>query len=526
MIPDARIAWPHVSRFIADTIGLHFPRERWKDLQRGLSDVADELGFSEVAALADWLLSSAPSNHQLQLLARHLTIGETYFCRDKAVQDVLANRVLPDLIRLRQGGTQQLRLWSAGCCTGEEPYTLAILLHQLLPDLANWDVTILATDINDRFLKKARAGVYRKWSFRDTSTGFTDRYFNRRQEGYELVPEIKRMVTFAHINLVEDSYPSPATNTQAMDLILCRNVLMYFTPDHAQKVIGRLRHSLADGGWFSVSPSEAWQTRFSRFSTVNYPGVILYRKGDGYGRSNEAYFSESLDERLNANGSAPEDMFSMEPNQDTLPPAVLSLEAPATLAENEPVPPHPMAPNLPPTLRPTPTPNLPPLRRHTPTPQETARLLYESGRYAEAADTLLELSEPERETIPLLAHALANSGRLTESLTCCNRWIASDRLDAAGHYLRAIVLIEQGDAKEARHSLQRAVYLQPDFVLAHFVLGNLARGSGKPDEAARHLRNALHVLAGKQPDDILPESDGLTAGRLSEMITTLLKNTS
>jgi chemotaxis protein methyltransferase CheR len=114
---------------------------------------------------------------------------------------------------------------------------------------------------------------------------------------------------------------------------------------------------------------------------------------------------------------------------------------------------------------------------------------------------------------------LANQGKLAEALTWCDRWIAADRLDAAGYYVRATVLLEHGNAAAARDSLQRAIYLHPDFVLAHFALGNLARGHA--GEATRHFRNALSLLARHQPDAVLPESDGLTAGRLRETITTL-----
>jgi chemotaxis protein methyltransferase CheR len=157
-----------------------------------------------------------------------------------------------------------------------------------------------------------------------------------------------------------------------------------------------------------------------------------------------------------------------------------------------------------------------------PTPREVATSLYEQGRYAEAANTLLaSLPEqaPDPQIFSLLTRALANQGKLTEALTWCDRWIAADRLDAVGHYVHAIVLLEHGDTEEARGSLQRAIYLRPDFVLAHFALGNLARRH--LGEANRHFRNALHLLARHQPDAVLPESDGLTAGRLTETIIAL-----
>src|SRR5713101_5391864 len=257
-VPDAQ--WSQLSEFIAATMGLDFPAERWTDLQRGLAGAADEFGFANLAACADWLLSAPLTKAQHQVLARHLTVGETYFFREKKSFDILGSTILPELIRSRRGREPRLRIWSAACCTGEEPYSLAILLHQLMPDLPDWHVTILATDINGRFLQKAAAGLYGEWSFRDAPAGFKESYFKRAGDGrYAILPEIKKLVTFAHLNLVEDVYPSVATDTNAMDVIFCRNVLMYFTPQQARKVVGNLHHTLIDGGWLVVSPSEAFQ---------------------------------------------------------------------------------------------------------------------------------------------------------------------------------------------------------------------------------------------------------------------------
>src|SRR3990172_1428696 len=162
-----------------------------------------------------------------------------------------------------------------------------MLLHQAIPDLADWHVTILATDINARFIRKAVAGSYGEWSFRDAPIGFKEGYFSRTDDGhYAIRPEIKKLVTFEHVNLVEDVYPSLATNTNAMDVIFCRNVLMYFTPEQTRKVIGNLHHALMEGGWLAVSPSEASQALFMQFVTLNCPGVILYQKGDAGSRAN------------------------------------------------------------------------------------------------------------------------------------------------------------------------------------------------------------------------------------------------
>lgn len=451
-----------LSEFVADKIGLHFPSERWPDLQSGLAGAATEFGFEDVAGCADWLLSATLTSAQLQTLASHLTIGETYFFREKETFAVLAQRVLPDLIRARRGRGRRLRLWSAGCCTGEEAYSLAILLHQLLPDLQDWQVTILATDINPHFLRKAAAASYSEWSFRDTPVGFKELYFQQNKVGrYVVAPKIKAMVTIKQLNLADEGYPSLPNDIHAMDLIFCRNVLMYFTPSQRRRAIGKLYCSLVVGGWLAVSPCEASQTLYSQFATRNFLGALLYQKSE--------------EEVGSGNGFTP----AVSP---------ISNWPITELGWNiEPV-----------------------------TPQ-TGRL----HRITSLPEPPSQPSTPASLEFSTLARTLANQGKLTDALTWCDRWIAAEKLDTVGHYVRAVVLLEQGDPEQARRSLQRAIYLHPDFVLAHFALGNLARQRGRNGEADKHFANVLHLLARLPPDTLLPESDGLTAARLAETITDL-----
>ena len=147
-----------MSDFVATRMGLHFPRERWGDLERGITAAAREFDLPDAESCALRLLSTSPTQNHTEILASHLTVGETYFFREKRSFEVLEEHVLPELLRSRRGVERRLRIWSAGCCTGEEPYSVAMLLDRLIPDPGEWNVTILATDINPRFLKKAAEG--------------------------------------------------------------------------------------------------------------------------------------------------------------------------------------------------------------------------------------------------------------------------------------------------------------------------------------------------------------------------------
>ena len=245
------------SHTVAARLGLHFPPERWSDLERGLRGAATDLGFRSMEKCARELAMAHLGREQLDSLAAHLTVGETYFFRDPAVFEALASRVIPALVQERRGRAKRLRIWSAGCCTGEEPYSIAIALRRAIPDLDDWQVTILASDVNPRFLRKATEGIYGQWSFRGVPDAMRDAWFHRTREGrFEVLPVIRKMVTFECLNLVEDTYPSLTNNTNALDLIFCRNVLMYLNAEHRYAVLERMASVLAPDGMLILDPTE------------------------------------------------------------------------------------------------------------------------------------------------------------------------------------------------------------------------------------------------------------------------------
>lgn len=217
-----------LARRIEEHTGLAFPPEKSRDLLGALGRMAAAGGFEGPAACAAWLLDGPWDNRKADLCAQHLTTGETYFFREARAFELVAEYARDKLRDDRPFGA--LRIWSAGCCTGEEPYSIAMALHQAMPG-ADWSrIHILATDLNDRFLEAARRGVYREWSFRTMGAAMRNRYFHRHAESeFRIDDEIRNKVDFARLNLVTGRYPSAATATEGIDIIFCRNVLMYFS---------------------------------------------------------------------------------------------------------------------------------------------------------------------------------------------------------------------------------------------------------------------------------------------------------
>lgn len=474
---------PYFSEFLAQQMGLHFPPERWRDLLRGVEAAAREFGLQDAATCMQWLLSTPPDRNRIKILACHLTVGETYFFRDPRAFDALQAHILPALIQSRRQCGQTLRIWSAGCATGEEAYSLAILVQRMIPDFRQWNITILGTDINPHALAKAESGIYGEWSFRNAPDWLKNGYFRPTAKGrYEIVSSVRERVTFAYLNLTEDAYPSLTNNTNAMDIIFCRNVLMYFEPALAAQVVRRHCLSLVDGGWLIISPTEASQTMTETMETVNFPGAILHRK--------------------NASGSAA--LFPARPES----PEQIVISPAAT------------------TKQPVRRPAAMGVDKTSPRPSDyrQALALYRQGRYGEAAAqaaTLLSCRQNKVQAMNLIARIHANQGDLVKARQWCLQAIDADRLNPVGHYLMAVVLLELGQTDDSMQELKRTLYLDQDFVLAHFTLGNLCRQQGRHREAGKHFENTLLLLDARPQAEILPEAEGMTAGHLAEIIRTL-----
>ena len=265
---------------IASRTGLVLSSHQFSDISRILDELATSAGVTQPDDLLAFLLVQ-PETHPLwQRIVHTITVGETYFFRNKPQFDALRSHVLPGLIDARrQSGNKHLRLWSAGSATGEEPYSLAILLRELLPDIETWSISILATDINEEYLAQARRGIFRPRSFRsETPAGLREAWFTDELEGVRLKPAVRNMVIFKSLNLVSDVYPAMDNNTTYMDLILCRNVTIYFDRETTRQIAMRFQQALNPGGWLVVGHSEPQAELYQGFISRNFTDTVLYQK--------------------------------------------------------------------------------------------------------------------------------------------------------------------------------------------------------------------------------------------------------
>ncbi len=474
-------------KLLLDRCGLLFPESRYTELELA---VRHAFGISTCADLDEYYrLLRDPENGSVEMdrLINTATVGETHFFRDQAQFDALYNHVLPQIIERRRS-VRALRIWSAGCASGEEPYSIAILLRELLPDVDKWAITILGTDINTESLDRARRAIYSSWAFREErAKQWQSRYFRPCASRFKLVPEVQRMVTFARLNLVEPSYPSVETNTILMDLILCRNVTIYFSEKVTLEIAEQLHKALVDGGWLVVGHTEPSLTVYRCFQARNYPATVLYQRID--------HPATQLSKWNWGEGS---------PNGHITPRITF--------------PPH--APVLVPSIL------------HVTPPQDTplssngdlldrARELLEYGHSEEAHDMLVDLvgvKPHSASACALLGQACANLGHLQDAEEWCRRAVSLDKLILEAYYILALVLQHQGKLDQAIDVMKKVVYIDHNHVLGHFGLANLYRDSGQLDQVHKSLNNAYRLLKTRPAEETIPGSGGITAGRLREAI--------
>jgi chemotaxis protein methyltransferase CheR len=476
-------------------LGIHHSPERMKDLERNLKHIAHDLKFQHVPDCLDWLVRENLTAQQLRALATHLTVGETYFFRNPALFYLLEHEVLPTLIQNRRISDKRLVIWSAGCATGEEPYSIAILLTKLIPDLADWNIHIQASDINHRFLTKARAGSYTEWSMRACPPQLRGTFFKHRPDSiYDIRPSLKSLVQFDEFNLVDiDSYPAVLTHGP-IDIILCCNVFIYFSEAMSQSITARMHQYLSPDGYLFVGPNEFSAVAPQLFKRINYEGGTFFKKQTGP-------------------DLARPDATALEPAREprrlpaAAPPSTFERQAPIAAKRQEKRPDLSSAKEISDSCA-------------------NARSLAANASWKAVIDLLLPLQGPGHnsvESAALLSEAFANQNKLSEALHWNSKAIAMDTLNPAYYYHRAILHEAQNNTEQAIGALRQALYLNPDDIMAQFTIANLFKKTGKTTRARRHLKIAQRLLLRNNDEDLVPDSDGLTAGALTRLIHDLSK---
>jgi chemotaxis protein methyltransferase CheR len=446
-----------LSGLLRDRLGLDYPPQKKSEIEKACGQVSDGLDAAEFCCKV-----ASPSGEELlQRLVNRLTVGETYFFRIQAHFDALQSVILPGLFKKR-AAEKRLRIWSAGCASGEEPYSVAILILEALPDAADWEIEFLATDVNTDFLASARRGRYREWSFRKVDEYWRKNYFERADGEWQVAAEVRAMVKFVRANLVDERDNATAGGPALFDLILCRNVFIYFDDDAIERASALFGRYLAPGGWFIGGHAEPF-IYDDDFEAVNFPGAFVYRK------------------------LTPEEVAAAKkpPRPAARPRAVRTLPAGSEL--------------------------------------ERADRLVAVGEDSRALEQLAGLvaAREDAELYWRMGRVLGNLGRYEEGLDWCRRGTALDKTNPYCYYIAALIQEEMGKNDEAFENLRRSLYVDKNFVLGHFSMASYHRWRRDEERAVRSYRNVLKLLEDRAEHEEI-SGDGLTVGRLREILNQIL----
>lgn len=263
------------NQLIAST-GLAFYLDRDSELIELIQRRLSELQLRDCTSYTKLLADSVVGEAEMNILITKLTIGETSFFRDAEQFTAIRDVILPDILERKQS-SKQIRIWSAGCATGAEPYSLAIMLARDMADrIAGWEIRIVATDLNRDFLTRAEEGKFRSWALRSTPDEVRRECFSQEGQTWTIHPRYKQWISFRQMNLVESELST--RRGEEFDLILCRNVMIYFSPDSNRRLIGKFYQALDDDGWLVVGSSEHNLENYKNFSGVDATGARIYQK--------------------------------------------------------------------------------------------------------------------------------------------------------------------------------------------------------------------------------------------------------
>ncbi|NQU95186.1 MAG: hypothetical protein HQ549_03010 [Candidatus Omnitrophica bacterium] len=471
--------------FVANRGGLYFKDHDLKNLESAISARMKSRGMHSFPGYYAYLTTAEEKEDEFRELLNLLTINHTYFFRNEPQFKALREKVLPNVIEKKRqeasaSGEEKpaLRIWSAGCATGQEPYSIAMIVRDLIEDIDDWDVQILATDASENALQNARKGTYSQNSVKHVDETRLARYFTKegnteRDTKYRIQENIRRMINFAFFNLMEESFPT------GFDIIFCRNVVIYFEFETTVKVMNKLYSGLLDGGYMFIGYSETLQFMQDRLQMISWEDAIYYHKAKG-----KAPVYTEFAEPLPAKEEIDLDKVLEE---------ISKAEATANLeAETKKAPPTQKIENM---------------------LIQIIKAMH-LKQYDKALSLIEEASSVDDKVVDphyLAAEIFINQGKRGEAKTRLSTALKLDSLFAPAHYLYGCIYVEESDLDNAKKSLKKALFIDKNFLLAHFYLAQVFKTEGRTKDAIREYRNSLKLLSGAAPGDIIAYSGGFNA---------------
>ena len=508
---------------IAERFGIYIRPQDDAPFSKKIHSRVQELRLSTYEAYCDLLTSASDlSLSEWRELIRQITIAETYFMRDKGHIYLLQNNILPELIKAQQS-SKSLRIWSAGCSSGEEAYSIAILLQDLIPDIQNWKLQIIGSDLNPEVVQKAKQAVYSEWSLRSLTDKQKSLYFTKQSALWRLNESLCKMVTFYSNNLVEDDFGRTSSDFFNFDLILCRNVFIYFEPKAIKKVLHRFQTALKHNCYLITGHMELHGQNLQGFKVNVFPDAVVYQKSDRTGSLGNSSLGNSS---FGANTYTSPDFRNYSTETNASPPLPNSSNIYTAQNQLSSIPnPAAIAPEITnPTWE---------SYRHAsnnfadsaaPTPQShyqseiktdwdrlaAAESAISRAAYREALRYLEQIQEKRLHFLKihqLSALTYANLGELKSAYHHCEEVIKLEPNSPKIYYRMAHIADEMGKYDEVKQLLKKAIYLDLYFVAAYLALGDIYGRESDRDRALKMYRSTIDILKALPSKEIVPETD-------------------
>lgn len=455
--------------------GIYLEASKADSLRISLITRATRLGFD---VLDDYHELLTNDDAEFKELMNLITINETSFFRFPAQFEALRQNIVPEILEHKPQTQKSFRVWSAGCSTGEEPYSAAMTLLDSGLEGLGYTTEVLGTDVSTNALDVAKAGIYPSRALLSVPHTISSRFFEPTARGHRVTDRVRSVVDYHFHNLIKEPYPLGLMGN--WDVIFCRNVTIYFRLESTRRVVENFYESLNPGGYLFVGHSETLTSISDRFEPVEVGGVFLYRKTRGRRTTFSSVVAERPSKRRGrrrpkeapapADHSARETVFpDMEPGAI---PDVAPIESPAPVEDGA---------------------ELLGVRELL----AQARDASADGRPEDAlalSQRILDEDPENPEAFLLAAFAHADTGDLDSAVLEANQALAIDPLIAAARYTLGIIYLRMDDPMRALSEFKKTIYIDADFPLAHLNLANLYRARGATDDACREYENAIQAL--------------------------------
>lgn len=489
-----------VRDLIQKRTGIFFPESKILNLEKPIyENFLDSMSntFNEYILH----LTSKSEDSYFRKLISCLTTNETYFFRGKMDFEILRNHIFPELIKRESSNSRAISIWSAACSTGEEPYSLAIMLKELIPEIETWKINIIASDIDETSIRTARKGEYSQWSFRGVDTNIINKYFYKKNDTYKIKENYKSLVQFIHHNLISDNTPSNGNgDDEKFDIIICRNVTIYFKKETTMGLALNFYNSLKDGGYLVVGHAEYSADNYSKFISRVFPNGIVYQKSVN-GNRNKKIIPEQIKSLKREPFKKTDYLLNIIKKSS---PALLKTSDNLNLSEHR---------NN--------------LREETIIFNE-AITYYNSSDYDFAIDRFFKILDINPKNVRaswMLCHMSANRGHFEEAVKWGNRCIEIDPLFKEAYYSLALIHLERKEYNEAVEKLKKVIYIDANFTLGYFTLGNIYALMYLHSQAKDCFKIASDLLSSKASDEIVFQAEHLTVRELLNLVELKFRTT-